>query len=233
MKAEMGNDTPIIELRDVRLPNGGKKTEREIALNLVHIRITHGEVVFVLGKRGAGKSPLHDVLQAVFHAKDTEGQDLVLPQSDVKKPDIMLGEFRRKPEVRLHSQSGKPEDVPHAEEKVLIYCDDPIMRDPATNEDYSSAPAILDRVLERKLTMLIGTDPDRLQVALSHFLIGGMGSILWLCEGEIVFSGSIAEFLKERAALFDRFYPSDNELNEELGKFRSAVLQDDKSQPTK
>lgn len=51
--------------------------------------------------------------------------------------------------------------------------------------------------------MVIGTDPDRLEVTLRHFLERNTGRIPWLNNGDRLFEGTCGDFRRERSATCD------------------------------
>lgn len=191
-------DRPLLlmKLSGLQVKNAGAKTTRLWALSLEEFHIDDGEIVFILGMRGAGKSAFHDSIASVFLAGLIEGEKLVIQQSKPDRSPIQISRLWRAGRFRFHSQSGKPEHVPNAGEPVLMYCDDP-------NESGPTGSAIIDLAIERKHAMVIGTDPDRLEVTLRHFLQRNTGRILWLHNGERLFEGTCGDFRRTRGATCD------------------------------
>ena len=211
----MHTETHIVELCGVRLKNASQKARRWLALDLDYFRIDRAEVVFVLGMRGAGKSVLHDVIESIFNWDNLEGENVTIPQRKSDKPAIHINELWRAAGVQFRSQTGKKEDVPAVDGTVLLYCDDP------TNESCPTGPGIIDLVLERKHAMLIGTDPDRVEVTLHHFLQRDAGRILWLDKGTIYFDGNSEEFWDEKRRLCESLQPAGTDSDKQ---FLLAVL---------
>ena len=211
----MHTDTRIIELHGLRVRNDGDKMSRRMALTLDHFRIDRAEIVFILGMRGAGKTPFHDAIESIYHAGEFEGDNLIIPQHKQDKPPGKVRKLWRAAGVEYHSQSCKTEHVPQANKNVLIYCDDP-------NEGGCPTGAeIINLVLERQHTMLVGTDPDRLQVTLRHFLRREAGRVLWLHEGKGYFEGSTSQFQARRTELCTKLQSAKSDSD---AKFLRAIL---------
>lgn len=213
----MDKPTPyLMKLRGLQVKNAGTKTTRPWALSLDEFHIDYGEIIFMLGARGAGKSAFHDAIAAIgaaFGAGLLEGENVVIQQPKPDRPPIRISRLCRAAEFRFHSQSGRPDHVPNAGEPVLIFCDDP-------NEGGPTGPAIIDLVIQRKHAMLIGTDPDRLEVTLRHFLQRDAGRIFWLHNGEKLFDGTCRDFRRARRAACESVPPPKSSSEE---KFLEAV----------
>ena|SRR5215813_8969672 len=90
----------------------------------------------------------------------------------------------------------------------------------------SSSREMIDIVRERSLTMMITSDPDRIQGTLEHLLLNQTSRILWLLNGRVFWDGSAGEFC---TSIDDLCHQYQSENKEGLGtegflkKVRSAT----------
>ena len=100
-----------------------------------------------------------------------------------------------------------------------MYSDDPMR----PHSDHPTGSDIIDIALERHHTLLIGTDPDRLEVTLKHFLKRNVGRILWLHEGKILFEGNGDVFRRDREDIGDSISLPDDSHKASAQRFLQIV----------
>jgi hypothetical protein len=186
----------ILSVEDLRLKSNGAHGNREFALQIEELDIESGDLVFVLGDRGAGKTALRDALDAILCPSIASGRNLTIPQAKVKpQPCVCVRCLERDDCIGFKAISGDCSQFDDA--KTVYYADDPCLS--GTND--GSGSQIIDQARELSLTLLIGVDPDRLRATLSYFLESDPGRILWLDEGRMFWKGASSEFISEAPAL--------------------------------
>lgn len=171
--------------------NDGERTNRQLALNIDRLEIRPSDCILVLANRYQGKSALRAALRAICCQPLTEGNNLDLPQHERSKPLVHVDSLLRRADVCFHEKDGDPDSLQAIKNhSTIIYCDDPLF--PHTQN--SSSREMLGTVRRRALTMMIASDPDRLQGILEDLLTHQTSRILWLQHGQIFWEGSVREF---------------------------------------
>lgn len=99
----------LLTIRGLRLQNDGAPGNRTYAIDIGAFDVDRGDLVFVLGNRGDGKSALRSALKAIFAHQSTSGQNVMVPQThDMNKPTIQISFFQRKIGVAFKELSGDP-----------------------------------------------------------------------------------------------------------------------------
>jgi len=157
----------LLEIKGLRVKNDGDRTVRQFALDIGRLEIRPYDCILVLANRRHGKSALRASLRAIFCQPITEGNNLDIPQCEESKPMVHVDALFRREDACFHEQDGDPDGLQAVEDhSTIIYCDDPLF--PHTQN--SSDREIIDTVRKRSLTMMIASDPDRLQGTLEHLL---------------------------------------------------------------
>lgn len=192
----------LLEIRGLRVKNDGKKTARQFALDIDHLEIRPFDCILVLADRGHGKSALKDSLKAIFSQPLAERNNLDIPQGKESKPPVHIDSLLRAGNVCFHEKDGDPAGLQTIKDhSTIIYCDDPLF--PYTPD--SSSREMIDIIRERSLTMMITSDPDRIQRTLEHLLNSQTSRILWLLNGRIFWNGQAGEFCNSIDALCNQY----------------------------
>ncbi len=151
---------PLLKINGLRVKNDGKKTARPLALDIACLEIHSSDCILVLADRGHGKSALKDSLKVIFFRPLAEEKNLDIPQSEESKPPVHIDYLLRAENVCFYEKDGDPTGLQQIEDhKTIIYCDDPLF----PHRQDSSSREMIDIVRERSLTMMITSDPDRIQ----------------------------------------------------------------------
>jgi hypothetical protein len=192
----------LLEIKGLQVKNDGDRTVRQFALDIDCLGVRPCDCILVLADRCQGKSALRASLKAIFCQLLTEGGNLDIPQHEESKPVVHVDSLFRREDACFHERGGNPNDLQAVEDhSTIIYCDDPLF----PHTQHSSSREIIDTVRKRSLTMMIASDPDRLQGTLEHLLIYQTSRILWLHNGRVFWHGLAAEFCTSVDALCRRY----------------------------
>jgi energy-coupling factor transporter ATP-binding protein EcfA2 len=189
----------LVEVADLKMDNDRRRADciRPLALNIGHLRVDLGDRIFILADNGNGKSALADALTAILQSKDAQGTNLKFSAFDRAQP-IRVGRLTRAPEATIRRQGGEPEDVrtlatldTSEATRTLVYADDPKL-----------GAEIIDVAWERNLTLMVGSDPDRLAHTLGRFVEKVGGRIVWLEKGRVFWDGAAGEFCSSAETLW-------------------------------
>lgn len=195
----------LFELQGLRVRNDYRQSEctRPLALDIASLRVVCRDRVFVLADNYNGKGPLGDALFVLVNWHQTEAVDLGRPNLDGRTQEIHVDHLLRGSHATCRKQEGSTDEdiaalraigtAPHGS-FVLNYADDPCR-----------AREVIDIAYEYDLTLLIGSDPDRLPGALGHFLAKRNGRILWLDRGVVFWDGTVDAFCAQIEALLRRY----------------------------
>jgi hypothetical protein len=125
----------------------------------------------------------------------------------------------------IRRQGGEPENVRQlatldASEatRTLVYADDPKL-----------GAEIIEVAWERNLTLMIGSDPDRLADTLGQFVERVGGRILWLENGRVFWDGMAREFCSSAEMLWRDYQRRQQETGyctvgkDFIGSIRAAI----------
>ncbi|MBI3799290.1 MAG: hypothetical protein HY268_20285 [Deltaproteobacteria bacterium] len=192
----------LLQIEGLRVKNDGDRTVRQFALDIDSLEVRPNDCILILADRCHGKSALRASLKAIFCQPLTEGNNLDIPQCEESKPIVHVDSLFRREDACFHEQGGDPKGLQAVEDRsTIIYCDDPLF--PHTQN--SSSREILDTVRKRSLTMMMASDPDRLQGTLEYLLTHQTSRILWLCNGRVFWNGLAGEFHTSVDALCGRY----------------------------
>lgn len=191
----------VLDASGITLANDERRQEckRDLALEVSKLQIFSGDRIFVLADNGNGKSALTDAVVAMFSFGPTPGEDLELPNFEGREQRFRIATLFRSPRWTALRQGGEAHDIVALRnredaEATLFLADDPKL-----------AGDLIDVAVEKHLTLMTGSDPERLETALEHFLGAQSGRILWLEKGRRFYDGTAAEFPLRLEALWEQY----------------------------
>ncbi|EKD26023.1 MAG: hypothetical protein ACD_79C01402G0003 [uncultured bacterium] len=195
----------ILKIKSLKLVNKGTKTNRELALHLENFSIYSNQITFILGDRGAGKSPLQDVIEKIMNN------------------NILKLELKETPEIskiedwKFQNLNGDPDNWKNLHSNTLYFCDDP------NHNHKSTGSELIKKANIENISLIISVDPDRLPDVFKSFLeCRKDNKIIWLSSGKIFWHGNNEPFISIFKDLLDK-YKNDEEKTKTTDKFLDNI----------